>query len=188
MERGGFFRYPAPRAMSSSLPLAVPSKLAAGSTWRWERRLPSHPASDGWSLTYHFRGPGKIDVAATPSGDHHLVVATAASTAELPPGPYRFKALAERDGEVVEVDEGLLSVTENFATLQDGLTYNQRMLAAIEARLEGRITADAETFQINGRAVSRIPLPELMKARSLYAAMVADELGIRPPALEVVFL
>ena len=49
------------------------------------------------------------------------------------------------------------------------------MLAAIESVLEGRITADIESYSIAGRQITKIPLSELLVIREKYKAEVARE-------------
>jgi len=54
-------------------------------------------------------------------------------------------------------------------------THAQTMLAAIEAVLEGRITADIEQYSIAGRSITKIPIAELLKLRSYYKAEAVRE-------------
>jgi hypothetical protein len=53
-----------------------PSELLTGTSWEWDRHVSDALPSDGWVLTYEFRGPGAIDTiqAATSSeGDYYEV-------------------------------------------------------------------------------------------------------------------
>ena len=54
-------------------------------------------------------------------------------------------------------------------------THAATMLAAIEAVLEGRITADIETYSIAGRQITKIPISELLTLRSKYKIEVQAE-------------
>lgn len=58
-------------------------------------------------------------------------------------------------------------------------THAATMLAAIEAVLEGRVTADVETYQISTggitRQITKIPIPELKQLRDDYRAEVRAE-------------
>ena len=58
-------------------------------------------------------------------------------------------------------------------------THAATMLAAIEAVLEGRITADIENYQITSgnitRQITKIPIPELKELRDSYRAEVKAE-------------
>jgi len=55
------------------------------------------------------------------------------------------------------------------------MTHAEKMLAAIQARLEKRVVADHESYTINGKSLSRIPFEQLVKYESIYASRVARE-------------
>jgi hypothetical protein len=50
-----------------------------------------------------------------------------------------------------------------------------KMLDAIEAVLEGRITSDVEQYSIAGRQITKIPISELLILHDRYKAAVAQE-------------
>jgi len=53
--------------------------------------------------------------------------------------------------------------------------HARNMLNAIEAVLEGRITADVESYSIAGRSITKIPVSELLVLRSKYKAEVQSQ-------------
>lgn len=53
------------------------------------------------------------------------------------------------------------------------LTHAERMLAAIEAALEGRITDDYKSLKINNREITKHSFDELRRLREYYRAEVA---------------
>lgn len=55
------------------------------------------------------------------------------------------------------------------------MTHAETMLQAIEAVLEGRITADIEQYSIAGRQITKIPVEELIKLRQYYRLEVIKE-------------
>lgn len=55
------------------------------------------------------------------------------------------------------------------------MTHAETMLQAIEAVLEGRITADIEQYTIAGRSITKIPIEQLIKLHSHYAILVKLE-------------
>ena len=55
------------------------------------------------------------------------------------------------------------------------MSHASDMLSKIEAVLEGRIDADVESYQIAGRQITKIPIPELIKMRQYYKSEVAGE-------------
>ena len=43
------------------------------------------------------------------------------------------------------------------------MTHNEKMLAAIQARLEKRVVADHESYSIDGKSLNRIPFEQMVK-------------------------
>lgn len=54
-----------------------------------------------------------------------------------------------------------------------GNTHAERMLAAIEAVLEGRVTDEYKTLKINNREITKHSFDELIRLRNYYRAEVA---------------
>lgn len=158
--------------MHETLPTHVPDSAVAGDTWRWAVELPDHPPSDGWALTYAFRGAQTVQVTAQPDGETYVVTVPAAETAKLGSGVCPWSARVAKDGERYTVATGTVTVE---ADLGEGPTTNERILAAIEATLEGRASQDADTYQIAGRAVSKTPHDKLMDLRARYRYLVEIE-------------
>lgn len=171
-------------------PTHIPHELTPGDSWAWQLAFGDYPPSDGWTLTVSLRGPaatapsiGEIDIEATPTPDNsaYLVSASADATAELVPGNYRWVVWVERvvDTQLqrVSIHRGVTILLQELqeAGAGDTTTHNERMLAAIEALIEGRTTADVEYYQIAGRALTKIPVKELMAYRAKYAAAVWRE-------------
>ena len=155
-----------------------PVQLVAGDTWKWTRELVDYPASDGWTLHYYFRGPNDaaFDFAATPAGDDHAVTVAATDTQTYTAGGYDWQAFASKGGERYKVDQGRLTVEANFAAPGAGFDprpHPRRVLAAIEAVIEGRATKDQENYSIAGRSLSRTPIADLLRLRDQYRAEVA---------------
>jgi len=99
---------------------------------------------------------------------------TTPSIASLPAGRYQC---AERltntiTHEVVDpnLDQLQLVVEADVSTASAGafISHVERTIAVIEAALEGRLTADLESYQIAGRTVAKIPVAELLKFRGYY--------------------
>lgn len=167
------------------------TRIAAGETVQWTRYVGDYPSTDGWTLKYYFRGASVFDVAGAPDPAGYLMTIAAADTANVTPGTYRWGAFVEKGAgaglERRRVDEGVLQIEPNFATAAAGTmqTHAERMLAAIEARLEGRLQsgADMEQYGVAGRQVMKIPFEKLQAARVKYQFEVARQRngGVLPP-------
>lgn len=156
-------------------PTREPTELTAGTTVEWDRELAAYPPADGWTLQYAIRGPVDLDVEAEAAGDLYRVRLAAADTEHLKAGTYRLYGFVERGPDRFIVYEGDLAVRANPIEAVGHATHAERVLEAIEAAIEGRLTSDLEEVTINGRSVKHIPMRELVRLRAIYAAEVAAE-------------
>lgn len=136
--------------------------------------------------------PADINAPANTTGGWDVTIPAAVSV--LPQGTYRLigfvtnATTSERyvvHNDAIRVDPDVAS-----GSLDSIVTDNQRTLAAIEARLAGRVTADQESVQIDGTALTRIAIEKLMTLRGIYAARVWRELhpGQSNPSHELRFV
>ena len=164
--------------MGTPIAYHEPKSFAAGETVQWQRAFADYPSTDGWTVRYYFAGPDVFQAAADSSTGAYVVTLTAVETADLLPGIYNWRAYAEQGaGDALErrfLAEGAINVVANFVTAQDADLAEDVVttLAAIESVLAGRITADIQAYTIAGRAVTKIPISELMQMRGIYAARV----------------
>jgi hypothetical protein len=154
----------------------VPAQIKAGITFSNLVTLTAYPAPD-WALSVALRGPASIDLLATADGSQHKLVAAAAATAGYAPGLYAYSARVERDGEVVEVESGTVTVLADLAqsTGGDMRSHNRKVLDSILAVIEKRATLDQERYRINNRELYRTPIADLLKLKAHYQALVAAE-------------
>lgn len=151
----------------ATIPTAVPVRLIAGDTWRWDRVLSEYSPADGWTLTVRFRGAGKLDVAGVAnSGDSGWeCTALATSTAALPAGQYQWEeSVSNVGGERYTVASGTLIVAPNAALLAAGAAqpWEERAIACLKAYVEGAADETILEFQIGDRAVKRYSIDEAL--------------------------
>ena len=160
----------------SDIPTQEPAVLAAGDTAKWRRILADYPAGQSWQLAYTLvSAANRYTFSASADGDVHLVTVAAATTATWAPGPYTWRAQVSKAGEVYTVGTGTLSVRPSFAVATDGRTHARKVLDAIEAVIEGRATSEVAEYQIAGRELRYIPIPELLQLRDKYRGEVLRE-------------
>lgn len=166
------------------IPTRIPLELTPGDTWQFQLTLRDYPPSDGWALVVSFRGPSVLDVTAVASPDNSswLVTADASATASLGIGRYVWVASASRtvSPNPLERHSALTGVTTLIEQIQtaaagDTVSHNEKMLAAIESLIAGRIPDDVEHYQIGTRALSKVPIKELFEYRESYAFKVWRE-------------
>lgn len=168
--------------MAYTVPTVEPTEFSAGDSLSWDRALSDYTPADGWTLSYVLSGahesPLVITATASDDGMGHEVRVTPATTAEYTSGRYNLVGfVTHSDGSRYEVYRASCYVHPDAATATPDLGHAERMLAAIEAVLEGRIPADVESYQIAGRAVNKIPLERLSIERSKYAEIVRRQRG-----------
>lgn len=174
-----------------------PESVTVNASSTWSRSVPGCSPADGWSLIYRFVGPAAVEFQADPdaSGTGFSVVLEPSSDPVATPGAlfvvaglYAWIATAIRDdgGDPAvlldrrEVARGTLEVRPDLSALvagYDARSQAVRILEAIDATLEGRASSDQSAYTINGRSLSRIPVPELLALRRHYAALVHKERG-----------
>ena len=157
-----------------------PESFAAGTTVKYTRSLSDYPANDGWTLAVHLRGrtvEGSANATVAASGADYVVTFPATVTASLPAGGYTWIERVTKAGEVNDPATGTVDVTPNVAaaTAAGLQTHAARTLAALQAKLEGRVTADQETLQVDGMAISRIEIDKLEALVRRYQAKVNAE-------------
>lgn len=169
--------------MTAEIPTTEPSALTAGDTLKFTKSLPDYLPADSWVLTYALVKTGvQIEITATDNGDStHLVNVAASSTLGYTAGDYQWQAYVTKGTERYSVGKGKLTIKPNFAAEDsgyDGRSHSQKMLDAIEARLEGRATdnqLDMISSALNGRSVTRETTAELIKLKSYYKIEVQKE-------------
>jgi hypothetical protein len=160
----------------STIPTTEPSSINAGDTAKWLKSLPDYPASESWVLSYELvNSANRYTFSAVAQGDAHLVTVGAASTALWVYGSYVWRARVAKDGEVFTVGQGHLTIEPAFSAAVDARGHARRTLDAIEAVLENRASSATAEYQIAGRSLKYIPIPELLALRDRYRQEVARE-------------
>lgn len=162
---------------------ALPSEITAGTTVKFKRTTSDHPSNDGWTLTLYIVGAKRISKAgvADGSGGYDFTLLPTETDDLTTPGNYQFFERATKGGEVYDSNtsptlrSGVVKVLQDVATAADGdfQTFEEKQLAAVEARIEGRLTKDQESIQIDGIAVVKIAFEKLYAYRRALRQAVA---------------
>jgi len=171
------------------VPTNIPKQITAGTSVEWIVTLADFKPSDGWLLSYHLRGPSKLDLTHdTPLTDdlNFAVKLTTAKSSLLTAGRYFYQAFVVRgSGDTQEkrlVDNGEIEVLANLSDADegyDGRSQNEKMLAAIDAMLQKKATRDQQSYTIGQRTLTRIPLDQLLQWRKYYASLVNGERALK---------
>lgn len=164
--------------MARTVPTTEPSILVAGDSWSWTKSLSEFPPSEGWALGYSIRGASTLldtDVVVSTVGSLFSIVVDKVKTAALVAGAYQWQSYVTKAAERYTVETGIISVLPSLSgfTGSQGQNHIERTYALLEAAIEGRITKDYQNYSINGRAISKIDIKELVRLRSIYGAKLA---------------
>ena len=155
-----------------------PEKIVAGDRLIFKRTdLGTDYANGSYTLKYSARlegtGSTEIEITASASGDDYLVQVNSLTTASYVAGTYQWQAYITRnsDSQRLTIDQGSWEVVANRdAATTDPRSHPRIMVEKIASILEGRAGADVNSYSINGRSLTKIPIPELMEFRSKYKA------------------
>ena len=162
--------------MTTSTPTTEPSTITPGDTVKWSKTLPDYPASDGWVLSYELiSSTSRYTFSASAVGAIHSVTIPAATSSGYIAGAYDWRARVTKSGEVFTVGTGRVTVAASFGEVSDVRSQARRTLQAIEDTLEGRASSATQEYEIAGRRMKYIPLPELLVLRDRYRMDVARE-------------
>lgn len=178
--------------LSTEIPTSEPTILNAGDSWRWDKALADYPASDEWALSYVLLGAASFPIAGanriTVDGDGWQIRVPASATENLAAGSYQLAGYVTKGEERFEIYRGRVTVAANLAVIADGRSTAERELAIVEAAIAGRLTADLESYQVQGRAVNKIPMEMLQSIRGkLRAQVYRERTGRLGPRVEVRF-
>lgn len=120
-------------------------------------------------------GPSRLEVNGVILGDEATFTLTTTRTSVLLPGSYAvYLILSTGNGMRSTSILPALQISPDPMTTASQISHAEKMLAAIEQVLEGRVTDDVQQLSIAGRSITKIPVDELLALRAQYAKEVAD--------------
>lgn len=173
---------------------AFPASHIAGDTLRVER--PSYadaPVGAGWTVTLTLLDieGAVVEATATEEGTLWTFTVAAEDWSALTAGPVALTVRGSKSGEVVTLERATLLLAADPTVSGTGATskfaHVERVIAACEARLEGKITDDVQMYQLpDGVTVSKLTLREVRELLAQYQAKRSRMLrGGRPRVREV---
>lgn len=149
-----------------------PSTIDQGTTVKWTSTFGDYSAANGWTAKIFAKGlaqfAGGAGIAGVANGSSFDFTLAPADT-NLTPAGYKWQIRVYSGAEEYVAASGTWIVQPNFeAAGANGGTFNERMVAVLEAAIEKRLPADFEQIQIAGRAVVKIKALELHQLLSYY--------------------
>ena len=171
---------------TSESPETEPAEIVAGDRLIFRRTdLNTDYSNASYTLKYSARlegtGSTEIEITASASGDDYLVEVASAVTAAYTAGQYIWQGYITRNSDAQRITIGTGSwkvIANRDSATTDPRSHPRIMVEKIEAILEGRADADVSSYSINGRSLTKIPIPELMEFRRSYKTEYLRELRI----------
>lgn len=174
--------------MTPPRPTVEPQSLVAGDTLQFDRCIANFSPADGWALSYVLTCTGKAPInitggVITTTGDTFNINVPGATTATWVAGKYKWlayvkAAAGQYAGERFIVGEGWIEIKPNPETADVTTDYRsdaKRNLDAIDAVLQNRVTADVQSYKINGRELVKMRHTDLLQLRAYYAQQYKQE-------------
>lgn len=174
--------------MSIEVPTKEPTVIVSGDFVTWKRQLSDYPATL-YTLAYRLVGSAGVKtITATADGTDHLIEIEGASQTGPPAvvgtdvygaGWYEWTAsvteIATSRRKTLET--GSLEVKPNPLTAKasDMRSHARKVLAAIEAVIEGTASHEQSEMSIDGKSLKRRSIEDLLKLRTIYKAEVKAE-------------
>ena len=174
--------------MSATVPYTEPSEIVSGDFLTWKIQNSDYPA-DLYAISYRLVGSsGVLTVTSVADGSDHLVEVAGTSSVGPPAvvgtdawvaGFYSWTKFATEiaTSRRTTLGTGKLTVLADPSTqtATDTRSHAVKVLAAIEAVLEGTASKEQSEQSIDGKSLKRRSIDELLKLRSHYKAEVAAE-------------
>lgn len=159
-------------------PEGEPSEVVVGDFIQWKRSdlVADYPPAE-YTATYIARitggGASEIQLPGTNynSGEAFLFTVSSTASADFTPGYYHWQLEIVRnsDSNRVVVDRGAFTaIVDLDVNGSDPRTHDEIMLTKIQALLEGRADGDVESYSIQGRSLTKIPIKELIEWERYY--------------------
>jgi hypothetical protein len=159
----------------------IAAEYIAGDTITWTDVLTDYPAPT-WSAVMYFESEvGIFNAAAVSTLTSHVFTVSAATSAALKVGRYRYSLRVTSGSTVKTIETGWLEIRANPAAsgAHDPRSDARQQLDALNAYLLGRATDGQMSMTINGRQLSRFSIKEAREWRdSLRAETKAEESGV----------
>ncbi len=156
--------------------MAEPRKITAGNSYSWTVSSSDYPASDGWVVSYSLSNTNEqFDITSVANGDDHDATILSASSQKYVAGVYDLVGFAVLSGERKIFYSQPCEIKPDPASMNDHRSYAKRIVDAIEATIEGKASADAQSLAINGKTLTRYPIADLLVFRDRFKREVATE-------------
>ncbi len=180
--------------------MAIPKEITVGDSLTWydeafRDNLGNAILPSEWAMSYLFRGPSELDLAATVVDGKWKFTITKAQSLDFSVGTYYWQARATKSTDSVTFNSGSLTVNPNYAdagTGFDGRSQAEKDLASVQAAIRSMISGGGvQEYTIGNRSIKKMTVYELMSLETKLKFAVNKEkqfkTGVNPFTLKVRF-
>lgn len=163
---------------AANAPEGEPSDIVVGDFLQWKRSdLVADYPPDEFTATYVARvtagGASEIQITGTSynNGEAYLFTVSSSESADFAPGYYHWQLEIVRnsDSNRIVVDRNAFTALVDLdAPGADPRTHDEIMLIKIQSILENRADGDVQSYSIQGRSLTKIPLADLIEWERYY--------------------
>lgn len=169
---GPFFVQAQGAALAPTIPTSEPSEFVAGDSVFFDIADATYPPSEGWALSYAFVGAspfelGPDEITADPVAGLYRVRVPPSVTGTLSPGTYTWYRYASigSPAERHTAMSGVCYVQADKVGAAGTPTAAEQELPLVDAAIRALLAGGVKAYQIQGRAFTKLDLPELLKWR-----------------------
>lgn len=152
--------------------------LYPGDSFEWEESNSDYDSAT-YTIKYYLQKTDETpkEIASEDSSGVHLFTKSAELTEQFESGVYKYqkKAIHKTTLAVKTIASGTVEILKTLASGNDSRSFNQIILDALKATLQGRATREQHSMQISGRAIQYLTPMELRTEIEIYESKVESE-------------
>ncbi|QSH40936.1 hypothetical protein P0136_10630 [Lentisphaerota bacterium ZTH] len=164
-----------------------PKELTSGFSHSWEVTLPEYPTSESWNIRYlvRIKSDRLLDIPATTSDNAYQFSISSDDLKGVLLSVVPWQCVAVKGDIRKLVTNGKVKLVPDLSdTSVDFRDYPEKMLAAVDAVLEGRLDDPITEVEYNGRRLKYLPVNELLELRKMFLTMLPQNQRIQTIRME----
>jgi hypothetical protein len=153
----------------------MPTKIRKGETVEFSASFSDYLATT-YTLTFSLQNASnRYAVNGTADGNTYDITISAATTAGWEVGEYVYTGTVTDGTDTFIVESGTVEILPAVTVAADRRSFAKRMLDAVEDLLEGRASADVQSYTIAGRSLAKMSVPDLLLLRDGFKSEYQQE-------------
>ena len=151
-------------------------KIVAGETFSYNVTLDDYPNPPYESKMVFTSADNAYTIEGSAVGTVHSFYASPDETLTYEPGDYKYRIIVTDSVDIYTAKHGRAKVLPDPNVPGNNLSHVEKVLAALNATIEGRATSDVLNYSIRGRSLGRMSPQELLSWRDKYLQFLEEEI------------